>query len=155
MTCQEVDNLIAAYALGALLQQERELLEAHLETCSRHASVIEQYRETVGLLHIGVTDIEPPVSLRGGILSAIQAEQKSIRSDADGFESSQGQRTGARAKLKLRESRGGWQRIGLPRLVAFGTRRPALALLCLLVLGLLKPCHDCYQCHSWLRMCIA
>ena len=43
MTCEEVDDLSGAYALGALPPQEVEAVEAHLATCLRsdHAELHE------------------------------------------------------------------------------------------------------------------
>lgn len=78
MTCQEVDDLAAPYALGALVREERVQLEAHLETCSKHAAVLEQYRGTVGFLHMTTVDTEPPASLKTGILSAIRSEEEAL-----------------------------------------------------------------------------
>ena len=130
MTCQEVDELVASYALGALLRGERVQLEAHLESCSKHAAALEQYRGTVEFLHLTTADIEPPGSLRAGILSAIQAEEEALAATP-------GPVTATSEELGPQVRIAGPKRRGTPWPISTPMRWPGLALVTVLILGLL------------------
>lgn len=130
MICQEVDDLAAPYALGALVREERAQLEAHLETCPKHAAVVEQYRATVGFLHMSTADVEPPVSLRAGILSAIKAEDEAHAATPEAV-LARSEETRPQAQVA------GPKRRAMPWPIAMPRRWPGLALVTVLILGLL------------------
>jgi anti-sigma-K factor RskA len=59
----------AAYALGALDEQERTSFEAHLETCDICRVEVRELREVAGLLATAAAHAPPPPGLRERILS--------------------------------------------------------------------------------------
>lgn len=69
MTCEQVDELGAAFALHAVEPEERLAIQAHLETCSEpHADA----RETALVLgKLGVDPISPRPELRDRLMSTI------------------------------------------------------------------------------------
>jgi anti-sigma-K factor RskA len=70
VTCQEVDELAAAYALGALSQEQRAEVNAHLATCKEHALVLGGLRSAVGALTFSAETIRPPQHLKAQIIAA-------------------------------------------------------------------------------------
>lgn len=73
MTCREVDELAAAYVLGALPPEERDRLEEHLRTCAAHEETLRHLFSTAGSVAYGIEEIEPPASLKAGVLAAVEA----------------------------------------------------------------------------------
>ena len=65
----------AAYALGALDQQDRVAFEAHLATCDLCTSEVRELREVAGLLATAAAQTAPPAGLRDRIL----AEARQVR----------------------------------------------------------------------------
>lgn len=65
----------AAYALGALDQQERTSFEAHLATCDICAAEVRELREVAGLLATAAARTAPPPGLRDRIV----AEARQVR----------------------------------------------------------------------------
>ena len=59
----------AAYALGALDEQDRASFETHLETCDVCTAEVRELREVAGLLATGAAHVAPPPGLRDRILS--------------------------------------------------------------------------------------
>lgn len=74
MTCREVDELAAAYTLGAMPPEERERVREHLRICAAHQNLMHELEATVGVIEQGVDVIEPPPSLRSQILEAVSRE---------------------------------------------------------------------------------
>ena len=68
---EHVDNLIDAYALGALEPDEVALVETHLQTCDACRALLEQVRAVSDGLLLAVPVATPPASLRASILSRI------------------------------------------------------------------------------------
>ena len=60
MTCDESSEILASYALGALPDEERDDLEAHLQGCPACRLVLEQDREVVEELPRGIRLVDPP-----------------------------------------------------------------------------------------------
>lgn len=73
MDCQEVRELLDAYALGAAEQAEAEGLERHVADCVRCWHVLNEAQRTTVLLSLAVAIEEAPPSLRDRILT--QAKQ--------------------------------------------------------------------------------
>lgn len=69
-----VDNLIDAYALGALEPDEVALVERHLETCDACQALLDAVRTVTDGLLLAVPQATPPSSLRVSILSRIHEE---------------------------------------------------------------------------------
>ncbi len=70
MTCLEVDELAAAYALGALTPEQRSEVEAHLATCKQHAGVLSELRSTAGALALSPEEVAPTPMLKSRIMAA-------------------------------------------------------------------------------------
>ncbi|HEY7339580.1 MAG TPA: anti-sigma factor [Ktedonobacterales bacterium] len=71
---EHVDNLIDAYALGALEPDEVARVERHLETCDACRALLDAVRAVTSDLLLAVPQAAPPSALRGRILSRIHDE---------------------------------------------------------------------------------
>ncbi|MGH2493880.1 MAG: anti-sigma factor [Ktedonobacteraceae bacterium] len=78
MTCQEFEELSAAYALGAVTPEEHEAARVHLATCAKCARLAQQLRSVVDLLPLSVTQVTPPAALRERVLAAVQQEGRVV-----------------------------------------------------------------------------
>lgn len=65
-------DLLAAYAMDALDQDEREAFETHLDGCPRCRAELVGLREALAEL-AGQVSTEPPAALRGAVLDAVAA----------------------------------------------------------------------------------
>jgi anti-sigma-K factor RskA len=68
-----VDNLIDAYALGALEPDETAQVEAHLERCARCHRLAATARATAAALLYAAPLVEPPAGLRAKIIDRVHA----------------------------------------------------------------------------------
>ncbi len=73
MNCNDVDELIGAYAIDALDEEESRGVRAHLIECERHAAEARNLRRTASLLGDTTLPITPPPALRSRILAAVGA----------------------------------------------------------------------------------
>lgn len=73
MTCEEIEELLGAYALGALPEEERTAVEAHLAQCSDCVQQVREFQEVVDFLPLAVPPVEPSPQLKNRVMSAIQA----------------------------------------------------------------------------------
>jgi len=71
---EHVDNLIDAYALGALEPDEVARVERHLESCDACRALLDAVRAVTSNLLLAVPQAAPPSALRGRILSRIHDE---------------------------------------------------------------------------------
>jgi anti-sigma-K factor RskA len=69
LTHDEIESLLGAYALDAVDDDERALIEAHLEGCPRCRAEVSEHRETAALLAYSGTDA--PSDLWEGIASQL------------------------------------------------------------------------------------
>jgi anti-sigma-K factor RskA len=76
-----VPNL-AAYVLGSLEAQERDGVEAHLETCASCAGLVAEYRAVVGLMPAGLEPVAPPEAAWSAIQVAARVRRPAHRSAA-------------------------------------------------------------------------
>ena len=74
----DAHELIAAYALDALDEAEREAYEAHLRTCERCRAELPALREAAASLAFAADSPPPPARLRGRILEAARAERSNV-----------------------------------------------------------------------------
>lgn len=79
MTREEARELLAAYALGALTEEEREALEAHLQDSPDLRRELAEFLETTAALGEAFRRAEPPLDLRERILSATQESAPKAR----------------------------------------------------------------------------
>jgi anti-sigma-K factor RskA len=70
MDHNELRELTGAYALGILTDDERLTLENHLRECQACAAEVRESIEATSALAVGVTQIDPPASLRSRVLAA-------------------------------------------------------------------------------------
>ena len=109
---EHVDNLIDAYALGALEPDEVALVETHLQTCDACRALLEQVRAVSDGLLLAVPVATPPASLRASILSRIHeiheeaASQQPARPSAQQTPTTDSARPGRMGRL-LRSLFGG------------------------------------------------
>jgi len=78
MTCQEFEELSAAYALGAVTPEEQQAARAHLATCTKCTRLAGQLRSIVDLLPLSVAQVSPPAALRDRVLAAVQQEGRVV-----------------------------------------------------------------------------
>ena len=70
---------VAAYALGALPEQDRRRFEAHLETCELCRTDLAALRPVVDALPAAAEPVEPPGALKNRIMSVVEAEAREQR----------------------------------------------------------------------------
>jgi len=73
MNCAEAEELLGAYALEALTEEETRLLEEHLRTCAEHRAAAADLRRTSALLPLTVEEGDPSPDLRARILEAVKS----------------------------------------------------------------------------------
>ncbi|HEY6541190.1 MAG TPA: anti-sigma factor [Ktedonobacteraceae bacterium] len=112
MTCQEFEELSAAYALGAVTPEEHQAVRAHLATCPKCTRLAGQLRSIVDLLPLSVAQVSPPAALRDRVLAAVQQEGRVVPIER-----------GAQIRARKRKPAWGW-----------GTRLLATAAIVLLML---------------------
>jgi len=74
MNCDEIEELLAAYAIGALSTKEAGQARAHLASCRRHDEALAGLRATVDALALAAPEREPPTALRARVLGAFERE---------------------------------------------------------------------------------
>jgi anti-sigma-K factor RskA len=70
---QEVEELLGAYALGALAGSDLQRVRDHLASCDQHARAAADLKRVTPALALSVEDREPSPLLRGRILAALQS----------------------------------------------------------------------------------
>jgi hypothetical protein len=73
ITCDDVNEDLAAYALGALDADESELVERHLATCARCREDLAPFAQVADSLAQVPAPVAPPIGLRSRLLTEIQA----------------------------------------------------------------------------------
>ncbi len=73
MNCDEVEELLGAYALGALPEDQARLVEEHLRTCPEQRVAAAELRRTSALLPLAVDEGDPSPELRARIIEAVKA----------------------------------------------------------------------------------
>jgi anti-sigma-K factor RskA len=76
MTCDEFEELLGAYALGAVTPEEQEAARAHLAGCENCKRRLREVRAIVDLLPYSVTQVNPSESLKERVLEAIRKEDQ-------------------------------------------------------------------------------
>ncbi len=71
----EMEDLVAAYVLGACDEAERETVRAHLESCASCRVVERRLAQAVAALPLTAAEVRPPDRLRSRILAAAAAGQ--------------------------------------------------------------------------------
>lgn len=73
MNCEEVEELIGAYALGALPVEALSEIGEHLDTCEKHPEAAE-LRAVASSLAFAAAEAEPSPALKTRLMRAIEAE---------------------------------------------------------------------------------
>ena len=73
---QHVEELLSAYALDALDEEEVALVEAHLETCPECSQARAELQEVVALLGQTVGQETPPEALQSRVVAALDREER-------------------------------------------------------------------------------
>ena len=76
---RELHELVAAYALDALDDDDRRRFEQHLADCGQCADELASLREAAGALAYGVEPVPPPAGVRDRILGEIRDERADVR----------------------------------------------------------------------------
>lgn len=71
MNCQTVDDLAAAYALGAVDPEEERAVSHHLRTCTEPHAEARRLIDAAALLPASLDPVMPSTSLRGRLMSTI------------------------------------------------------------------------------------
>jgi hypothetical protein len=104
VTCEELDELAGALALGAALPEEVAMAREHLATCTRGHPELARLLTTASLLLEAPEPVEPPADLRGRILAAARMARER---DALATESPPGRDAGHRDNHAAGVSTGG------------------------------------------------
>lgn len=74
MSCDETEELLAAFSLSALSEDEAGQVRRHLIGCRRHDQALAEFRTVAEALPLAVEEQEPPAELRARLLAAFDAE---------------------------------------------------------------------------------
>ncbi|HEY7035989.1 MAG TPA: anti-sigma factor [Thermomicrobiales bacterium] len=77
MTCDDVNDALAAYALGVLEPDEREAVEHHLDTCPRCFAALAPFERVADSLALAPSPAPPPAELRARLLANAQVPGQS------------------------------------------------------------------------------
>jgi anti-sigma-K factor RskA len=72
----EIENLLAAFVLGATDPEEEALVREHLAGCSTCPSTVERLRRALGAVPLAAETVTPPQRLRQQILAAAGASRE-------------------------------------------------------------------------------
>ena len=73
MTCEEIEELAGAIALGAMPEDEWPAIREHLATCTRGHPEVQRLLPVAELLLVAAPDVAPPARLRERILATARA----------------------------------------------------------------------------------
>jgi anti-sigma-K factor RskA len=73
INCSQAEDLLGAYVLDALPEDETRRMDEHLESCTEHAAAAAELSKTRSLLPLAVDEAQPPPELRERIMHAIEA----------------------------------------------------------------------------------
>jgi anti-sigma factor RsiW len=73
INCNQAEDLLGAYALDALPDDETRRMEEHLQSCTEHAAAAAELSRTQSLLALTVDEGQPSPELRRRIMQAVDA----------------------------------------------------------------------------------
>src|SRR3954454_6126129 len=79
MNCDDIEELLDLFVLGALPSYEAEDVETHLESCPNCRAELGRTWQAGQLLRLAVPTLDPPESLRYRILAAARADLEPVR----------------------------------------------------------------------------
>ena len=74
--CKELEELIPAYMLDAVNEDDRAQIEAHLPRCATCAQLVASYRPVAAWLPYALPQVEPPAALKYRVLAAVLPKAK-------------------------------------------------------------------------------
>jgi anti-sigma-K factor RskA len=74
LSCEQCEELLPGYVLGALALDEAVAVAEHLATCPQCQASLEIYEAVVDRLGEAVIQLEPPAPIRQRLLATVQAE---------------------------------------------------------------------------------
>jgi anti-sigma-K factor RskA len=80
---RECADVLGAYALGALSQDEAERVRRHIERCPTCRDELDGLRAAVDALPASVEQIEPPRGLKQRLMAIVEAEAELLRAAGD------------------------------------------------------------------------
>jgi anti-sigma-K factor RskA len=75
MNCEEIQELMGAYVLGAVPDAEAAMMREHMKTCRRHDVDLAELRIAARQMAASVEPVEAPTRLRSRVLAAIDADR--------------------------------------------------------------------------------
>jgi hypothetical protein len=78
MSCDDVTDALAAYALGVLEPEEHHEVERHLETCPRCLAELAPFERVADSLALAPTPVPPSPELRARLLATAQVPQQAV-----------------------------------------------------------------------------
>jgi anti-sigma-K factor RskA len=99
MENRHVDDLVAAYALGALEPAEVDAVERHLQACEACRALLDQARGSVELLLFAAPQVTPPPSLRRQLLARVAQEKAAVTRDEGALDTSEVQSEPTRGRM--------------------------------------------------------
>ncbi len=82
MTCEQLEELAAAYVLDALTPDEQREVEEHLAQCPRCTQLVNELRPVVSLLPLSVPQVQPSAELKERVMAAIRQESQGTASSS-------------------------------------------------------------------------
>jgi anti-sigma-K factor RskA len=82
ISCSQAEDLLGAYALDALPDDEIRRMEEHLQSCPEHAAVAAELGKTQQLLALTVDEEEPSAELRRRIMQEVERGPLADRSSS-------------------------------------------------------------------------
>lgn len=76
MPHEEVDELIAAYSLGAVSEPEADMVRRHLPNCPECQDTLLRMTEVVAVLPLSLEEVEPPAGLRDRLMASAGGDQE-------------------------------------------------------------------------------
>lgn len=111
MTCEQIDELAGAIALGAIPQDEWTAVRAHLATCAAAHTDLRQFISVATLLLESAPPADPPPTLRDRILAAARADLADGVPDANALDAPPMVKLADRRNARAGEPRpSAWQR---------------------------------------------
>ncbi|MFN2462297.1 MAG: zf-HC2 domain-containing protein, partial [Candidatus Dormibacteria bacterium] len=81
-THEQVDELIAAFALGAVEDAEATLVRRHLPECPECQDTLVRMTEVVAVLPLSLEEVAPPEDLKSRVLARVSGTAVSIPAGA-------------------------------------------------------------------------
>ena len=74
MNCERTDDLLEEFVLGTLLLEEEGGIRSHVTNCRRHDDALTELQAVIDRLAVASPDLEPPTSVRSGLLERFVRE---------------------------------------------------------------------------------